>query len=86
MSDTPAATPQHTPATPETGIFYQIDGQLHAMDVNGEDFLLSDVKNYADLLALAQRVANLNPDHPGIGAGMLKSLVAEARRLTEERA
>lgn len=32
-----------------------------------------------DLLALAERVANLNPDVAEIGAGMLASLVDDAR-------
>lgn len=36
--------------------------------------------NQAQLLAaLAERVARLNPDSPTIGAGMLASLVADAR-------
>nr|WP_280189102.1 hypothetical protein [Delftia sp. PS-11] len=32
------------------------------------------------LLKLAQRVSQLNPQSPTIGAGMLASLVADARR------
>ena len=37
-----------------------------------------------DLLKLAQRIAALNRDAGEIGAGMLASLVDEARRLTDE--
>ena len=32
------------------------------------------------LVTLAERVARLNPESPTIGAGMLASLVADARR------
>ena len=34
---------------------------------------------YCDLLALAERVAMLNPDAGEIGAGMLATIVSEAR-------
>ena len=37
-----------------------------------------------DLLKLAQRIAALNRDAGEIGAGMLASLVDDARRLTDE--
>jgi hypothetical protein len=35
---------------------------------------------------LAERIANLNPEHAGIGAGMLASLVSEARLLLPSEA
>lgn len=35
----------------------------------------------SDALALAKRVANLNPDAGEIGEGMLRSLVEDARRI-----
>mgnify|MGYP003472815320 FL=1 len=41
------------------------------------------VEQRAELLALAHRVAGLNPKNPEIGAGMLASLHAEATRLVE---
>lgn len=36
------------------------------------------------LLVLAQRVARLNPDAGEIGAGMLKSLVTDARAVVQQ--
>ncbi len=36
-----------------------------------------------EMARLIQRVANLNPDNPEIGAGMLKQLVADARKIIE---
>lgn len=40
----------------------------------------SPTGQHRQLLLLAARVAALNPDSPTIGAGMLASLVADARR------
>lgn len=40
------------------------------------------VHHIEQLHSLAQRVSRLNPNHPGIGAGMLASLVSEAQDVT----
>ena len=46
-------------------------------------FAEADALRIIELQALAERVARLNRDAGEIGAGMLASLVDEARRLTE---
>lgn len=40
-------------------------------------------RNHGQALALAQRIANLNPDAGEIGEGMLRSLVEDAQRVVE---
>lgn len=43
-----------------------------------EEELLKFLHNYKRMQALADIVSKLNPNYPGIGAGMLKDLVARA--------
>lgn len=43
------------------------------------------IHDILQLARLVQRVANLNPDAGEIGAGMLASLVSDAREILEEK-
>lgn len=52
-----------------------------SITINGHRYVPAETPS--DALALARRVANLNPDAGEIGEGMLRSLVEDARRIVD---